>query len=139
MVGVGIGAGLISLIDARPANPTYTSHQVADAKSKVCAVYQEVHHAVGVNSARDKGTDPVQQLAVTATMRQAFLAGSLRLLTTLSDEPATPRDLAGAVHDLANVFQEVTVGYLDGKTNSELEPTLTAGDDATSRIERLCK
>ncbi|EUA44365.1 hypothetical protein I552_4138 [Mycobacterium xenopi 3993] len=72
-------------------------------------------------------------------MRQAFLAGSLRLLTTLSDEPATPRDLAGAVHDLANVFQEVTVGYLDGKTNSELEPTLTAGDDATSRIERLCK
>jgi hypothetical protein len=34
---------------AVPPTPTFSDQQVADAKSKVCAAYAEIHHAVDVN------------------------------------------------------------------------------------------
>jgi hypothetical protein len=143
VVGVAIGAGVMSLLDHKPAStapiPLYTDHQVADAKSKVCAAFEKVHQAVRRNFARDQGTDPMQQFAVTVSVEQALLAGSVYLTTTLADQPATPQDLATAVRKLVNVFQELTVDYLNGQGNPELEPTLRAGDDATSTIQGLCK
>ncbi|GFG75199.1 hypothetical protein MBOT_25640 [Mycobacterium botniense] len=81
----------------------------------------------------------MQQFAVTVSVEQALLAGSVYLTTTLADQPATPRDLATAVRKLVNVFQELTIDYLNGQGNPELEPTLRAGDDATSTIQGLCK
>lgn len=141
-VGIAIGAGVLLLFDGKSASvppaPSFSEQQVSDAKGKVCNAYDEVHKEIGTNSARDQGTDPTQQLAVTGTIRQAFLAGSVYLLTTLSEEPATPSGLATAVRKLAIAYQEVTIGYLNGKTNSELESTLRAGDEATLAIEGLC-
>ncbi|OBK42055.1 hypothetical protein AWC13_00320 [Mycobacterium kubicae] len=57
------------------------------------------------------------------------------------EEPATPSELAAAVKKLADTYQEMVIGYLDGLTNSdaELQPLLQTSDDATSTIERLCK
>jgi len=124
-----------------PPPPSYTSQQVADARTKVCAAYQKVHHALVLSSARNGGGDPAAVLGVATSGRQVLDAGSRYLITKLSDEPATPPELAAAIRNLANAYQELTVSYLDGLTNSaaELQPILQAADDATSKIERLCK
>jgi hypothetical protein len=75
-----------------------------------------------------------RQLAVTATIRQAFLAGSTYLLTTLSAQPVTPSELAKPLRQLAIAYQQVTIGYLNGKTNAEMEATLRAGDQAAHTV-----
>jgi hypothetical protein len=61
------------------------------------------------------------------------------LTTTLSDEPATPPDLAAAVRKLAELYQELTVRYLKGVDEAELESRRHAADDTVTSIERLCK
>jgi hypothetical protein len=122
-----------------PPAPTYSNQQVADAKAKVCAAFDKVHQAVRSNFARDQGTDPNQQLLVAVTGQEALLAGSVYLQTTLSEEPATPADLATAVGKLVDVFQSLTVDYLNGHGSPEVDPSLRAGDEATLAIQGLCK
>jgi hypothetical protein len=122
-----------------PPAPTYSNQQVADAKAKVCAAFDKVHQAVRGNFARDQGTDPNQQLLVAVTGQEALLAGSVYLQTTLSEEPATPADLATAVRKLIDVFQSLTVDYLNGHGSPEVDPSLRAGDEATLAIQGLCK
>jgi hypothetical protein len=122
-----------------PPAPTYSGQQVADAKTKVCAAFEKVHQAVRSNFARDQGTDPNQQLLVAVTGQQALLAGSVYLQTTLSEEPATPTDLAANVRKLIDVFQSLTVDYQNGHGSPEVDPSLRAGDQATIAIEGLCK
>ncbi|WP_139333177.1 hypothetical protein [Mycobacterium sp. SP-6446] len=139
-LGIAI-VGWFRPVPAKPAPPppTYTSQQVAEAKAKVCAAYAKVHSAVGVSMARDLGSDPTSQLAVATSARQALLAGSEYLITTLSEEPATAPDLATAIRKLASLFQQYTVDYLNGHTNADMESALRAGDDTTLTIEGLCK
>jgi hypothetical protein len=142
-IGIAVAAGFFYLHNIKsttksPSGATFSDQQVSNAKDQVCSVYEEVHKEITTNSARDQGTDPIQQLAVTATIRQAFLAGSTYLLTTLSEQPATPSELAKPVRQLAIAYQEVTIGYLNGKTNSDLEPTLRAGDAAAQTVQGLC-
>jgi hypothetical protein len=68
-------------------------------------------------------------------------AGSRYLITKLSEEQAVSPDLATAIRNLANAYQELAISYLDGLTNSdtELQPPLRAADDASAAIEQLCK
>lgn len=118
---------------------TYTSEQVDGAKDRVCAAYKSVHSAVGVNMGRDGGSDPTTQLAVATSARQALLAGSSYLLSTLAEQPATSSDLATAIRKLANLFQQYTIDYLNGRTNAQMESSLRVGDETTATIEDLCK
>jgi hypothetical protein len=122
-----------------PPTPTYTEQQVTDAKTSVCAAYGNVHQAVRVNFARDRGTDPALQLASAVNARQALVAGSQYLMTTLAEKPATPADLAQAVRTLAGTFQKLTVDYLAEVSESEVDSLRRASDDTTATIERLCK
>jgi hypothetical protein len=121
--------------------PSYTAQQVADAKTKVCAAYEKVHQALVLSSARNGGSDPTAILGVATSGRQVLDAGSRYLITKLSEEQAISAELATAVRNLANAYQELAIGYLDGLTNSdtELHPSLQAADDAVATIERLCK
>jgi len=121
--------------------PTYTDQQVNDAKASVCTAFQKVDHALDLAGARRGTDDPTSQLAVATNTRQVLDAGSRYLLTKLSDAPATPPDLATAVRNQANSFQELMIGYLDELTNSapEQQPALKASDEATDTIRRLCK
>ncbi|WP_139043282.1 hypothetical protein [Mycobacterium lentiflavum] len=126
-------------VQPKPPPPTYTSQQVADAKAKVCVAFEKVHDAVRGNFARDQGTDPNQKLLVAVTAQQALLAGSVHLQTTLSEEPATPSDLASAVRKLIDVFQSLTIDYLNGHGSPEVDPSLRGGDEATLAIQGICK
>ncbi|MBO0881551.1 MAG: hypothetical protein J2P17_14665 [Mycobacterium sp.] len=122
-----------------PPKPAYTNQQTGDAKASVCAAYQNVHQAVRLNFARDRGTDPATQLASAVNARQALVAGSQYLLTTLAEEPATPPDLAKAVRALANIFQKLTVDYLAEVSESEVDALRRASDETTLTIEGICK
>lgn len=139
-----LGVAIVGWYRPTPANkptaaPTYSTDQVADAKATVCAVYNDVHTAIGVSMARDGGTDPTAQLAVATSARQALVAGSEYLLTTLSEQPATAPDLAAAIRKLAILFQQYTIDYLNGRTNSQMESSLRVGDETTATIENHCK
>jgi hypothetical protein len=122
-----------------PPQPTYSDQQVADAKAKVCAEYQKVHSAIKASTGRDMGTDSIAQQVYGLTGRQALLAGSGYLRTVLSGEPATPNELATTIRKLTDLFQELTVDYLNSMPDSEIEPTVHAADEATLTVERLCK
>lgn len=142
---IGIAVGFVGWFRPAPHNnqpppkPTYTDQQIVSAKTSVCAAFETVHQAVVVTNHRDHGNDPTSILAAATSARQAFDAGSGYLITTLDDEPATPFDLAKAVRRLATVFQQLTVSYLAEVSDSELDPLLRAGDEATLTIQRLCK
>jgi len=138
-LGVAVVGWFRPLPPKAAAKPTYSSQQVADAKAAVCAAYDKVHSAIGVTMGRDGGNDSTSQLAVATSARQALLAGSIYLQTTLSEEPATAPDLAAAIRKLANLFQQYTIDYLNGRTNADMESSLREGDETTSTISGLCK
>ena len=144
-LGLAIGAWFRPLPGNKPpsaeAKPTFTNQQVADAKTSVCAAFKKTDRALDLSSARDGGNDPTATLAVATSVRQVLDFSSRYLHAKLAEEPATPPDLADAVRKLANSYQEVTMGYLAGLTNSDsdLQPSLHAGDEATFRIRGLCK
>ncbi len=120
---------------------SYNNQQIARAKSRVCDAFAKVDHASDVADARNGGGDPTLQLAVATGTRQVFDAGSRFLSTTLDDEPGTSPELAMAVRKQADSLQELTVGYLDGLPNSapDQQPALTAMNESTASIRRLCR
>jgi hypothetical protein len=90
-IGVAIGSWFRPVPTSKPApGPTYTSQEIADAKSKVCTAFGKVHTAIQLTGARDRGPDYATQLASAVNARQALVAGSQYLSTILNDTPATP-------------------------------------------------
>ncbi|AKN16914.1 hypothetical protein MHAE_01200 [Mycobacterium haemophilum DSM 44634] len=122
-----------------PPPPTYTDQQVADAKTKVCATYDKVHHAVLANTGRSGGSDPTATLAVAANARIALYDGGEYLVKTLTQEPATPADLAAATRALASAYQELAIGYLAEATDPEIESSFHAVETTGSKVSRMCK
>ncbi len=121
---------------ATPPAPSYSDQQVADAKSKVCAAYARVRHTAEMNANRTGGDDPTAQLAVAVNERQIFVAGSAYLLTTLSEEPATPGELASAVRKLTDLYQVIV---LNGLASDPSDPEKKTALGVVSTIEDLCK
>jgi hypothetical protein len=144
IAGVAIVGWLRPMQDHKPSAspaPTYTDQQVANAKANVCAAFEKVQHAVDLANTHVGSTDYATQLAAAALTHEALDAGSRYLLTKLTEEPATPPDLATAVRNGANADQEALIGYLNGLPASDpaMQPALNASDDATTTVRRLCK
>jgi hypothetical protein len=118
--------------------PAYTEQEAADAKASVCAAYQKVNHALGVANTRNGGTDPTAGLAVATSTRQVLDAGSRYLLSKLADQNATPPDLADAVRTLAAEYQELTIDYLADVSDSDMQSSFHAADQAKAKIEKIC-
>nr|WP_156770912.1 hypothetical protein [Mycobacterium gordonae] len=139
-IGIAVGAWFRPLPKNEPPRaPRYSSQEVAEAKGKVCAVFNNVHQAVRSNFAREQGNDPTQQLVVALAGQQALIAGSGSLQTTLSKEPATPSELASQVRSLIDVYQSLAIDYLNGRGSPEVDASLRAGDAATLAIQGICK
>jgi hypothetical protein len=121
---------------ATPTAPTFSDHQVADAKSKVCVAYAKIHRAVDINAPRNGGDDPMAQLTVAVNMRQVYVIGSALLLTTLVDEPATPGDLAATTSKVARLLQGLTLDGLTSNINAQENDVVNKTGET---IETLCK
>jgi len=138
-VGAAIAAWLRPVphnTSATPPAPVYSEQQVADAKAKVCAAFDKLWRVLQVNSTRTGGDDPTAQLVVAVNERQIYVSDSAYLLTTLSDQPAAPPELAAAVNQLAKLYQVVTLNFLASEAS---QPERTAADQAASTIQGLCK
>ena len=122
-----------------PPAPTYSNQQVADAKAKVCAAYEKVHHAVLANTGRSGGSDPALLLGVAANARIALYDGGDYLVKTLTAEPATPADLAGATRALASAYQELAVAYMTEATDPEIQSSFQAVETTGSKVSGMCK
>jgi hypothetical protein len=107
----------------------------------VCAAFDQVQHAVNLANTHVGSTDYATQLAAAALTHETLDAGNRYLLTKLTEEPATPPDLATAVRNDANADQEALIGYLNGLPTSDpaMQPALNASDEATATVRRLCK
>jgi ABC-type glycerol-3-phosphate transport system substrate-binding protein len=123
------------------SKPAYTDQQVANAKTNICAAFEKVHNAVDLAHTHVGSTDYNTQLTAAALTNLALDAGSRYLLTKLAEEPATPPDLATAVRNEANAEQEALIGYLNGlpASDPQMQPAVSASDDATATVRRLCK
>jgi hypothetical protein len=64
------------------------------------------------------------------------MTGSAYLLTNLSDEPATAKDLAAAVSKIARLYQVVTLDGLASDLSVQNQNTANA---IASTIQSLCK
>ena len=138
-LGVAIVGWFRPLPPKPPTAPTYTDQQVADAKTKVCAAYQKVRNAINASTARDRGTDPTAQLVFAINGQQAILTGSEYLRTTLSQQPATPGELAKPIRQLTDIYLELVVEYQNNLSDSEEAPTVHAADDTAVTVQNLCK
>jgi hypothetical protein len=126
---------------AAPA-PSYTDQQIGNAKASVCAAFEKIDHAVDLSDAeRANSSDRTAQLAAAALGRQVLDFGSRYLLAKLAEEPATPSELASAIRQQANAYQDLFIGYIDGVSNTDqvLKSTVTAATETTTKIQQLCK
>jgi hypothetical protein len=138
-VGAAIAAWLRPIPhepSAKPAAPSYSEQQVADAKLKVCAAYEKVLNATTVNASRTLGDDPNSQLLTAVNQRQVFVIGSAYYWKTLAEEPATPPDLAAAVDNLAHLYLTIN---LDGIVGDRNDAAHNAANEAGAKIQELCK
>jgi hypothetical protein len=141
--GIAIGAWFRPLPDSKapsaPPVPTYTDLQVGEAKADVCVAFDKAHHALIAAGGRNFGEDQVAKQVVAEGGWQALTTNSEYLLTTLTEQPATPPDLAQAVRKLAILYQILAVNYIADVSHSEQDSVLRNSDNATLVIERLCK
>jgi hypothetical protein len=142
-LGVAIGSWFRPMPDNKPppapSSPAFTEQQTAEAKAKVCATYDKVHQAVLNNTGRSGGTDPIALLGVAANARLALYDGGEYLLKILAEQPATPPELATAVRQLVNSYQQLAVNYMAEVSQSEIDSSLHAGDQPNATIYGICK
>jgi hypothetical protein len=121
-----------------PPKPAYTQQQIADAKAKVCAAVGKFNLAVSVGNSLPKSSDT---LVTDLNSRQIFDVFSRLFLATLTEEPATPADLATAVREQASALEEAVIAYQDGHSISdpEMRPILDASSAASDKTQQLCK
>jgi hypothetical protein len=105
----------------------------------VCATYEKVHQAVLTNTGRSGGTDPIALLGVAANARLALYDGGQYLLKALAERPATPPELATAVRQLVDSYQQLAVNYMAEVSQSEIDSSLHAGDQPNATIYDICK
>lgn len=122
-----------------PSAPTYSDQQTVEAKTKVCAAYEKVHHAVLANTGRSGGSDPALLLGVAANARLALYDGGEYLTKTLTQEPATPADLAGATRALANAYQELAIAYMAEASDPEIQSAFQTVENTGSKVSGMCK
>ena len=125
------------LAPPRPT-PTFSTPQVADAKAKVCAACDRIHHAVLRNTGRNGGTDPASVLGLAANARIALYDGGQYLTKILAQQPATPADLATAVRALVDAYQELAVDYMAEANDTEIQTSFQTLENAGSKVSGMC-
>lgn len=145
---IALGVGLVGWFrpvphaNQPPPKPTYTAQQIASAKTEICTAFAQVNHGIDLADTESAtSSDRAAKVAAVALTRQALDFGSRYLLAKVTEEPATPAELASAVRQQAKALEELLVGYINGASSSDqsLEPAQKASDEAADKIRQLCK
>jgi hypothetical protein len=123
------------------STPTYSDQQTKDAKKHICETFMVVDRAV-VRNSRLKNPDnggPIGALSVATAARLAFYGGGAYLKDRVSQEPATPPDLAKSVNAMASNLEELAIGYLAGAAEFTQDELRQALDDKIKATVEICK
>jgi hypothetical protein len=121
--------------------PTYTDQQTKDAKKHICETFMLVDRAV-VRNSRLKNPDnggPIGALSVATAARLAFYGGGSYLRDRVSQEPATPPELAKSVNGMASNLEELAIGYLAGAAEFTQDELRQGLDDKIKTTVEICK
>lgn len=121
-----------------PAPKTYSAQEVADAEKAVCEAFAQTETALDTNNRRAAGNS-ADDLAVIANTRIAIHAASTLLSLTLNNEPATPKELASRVADLARQYQSMLLDQISEKDTGELNSQYHTTDLLVARVSQACK
>lgn len=137
---IALTLAIVQWIDppSHGSSPAFSSQQVKDAKTSVCAAYMTVHRAVITNTNLESSPDD-GPLAVATSARLALYGGGAYLQERLSSQPATPDNLTKAVTSMAATLEDLGINYLADApafTQDRLRQTL---DGQMSDVEQLCK
>jgi hypothetical protein len=121
--------------------PTYSDQQTKDAKKHICETFRIVDHEVVRNSRLKNPPDggPIGALSVATAARLAFYTGGAFLRDRVSQEPATPPDLAKSVNAMASNLEELAVGYLAGAAEFAQDALRQSLDDKIKATIEMCK
>jgi hypothetical protein len=138
--GVAVGGWFYPHKSASSA-PTYTDQQTKDAKKHICETFMVVDRAVVRNSRLKNPPDggPIGALSVATAARLAFYDGGAFLRDRVSQEPATPADLAKSVNAMASNLEELAIGYLAGAADFTQDELRQALDDKIKATVEICK
>lgn len=117
--------------------PQYREQEVADARKAVCEAFKTSFLAIKV-SAGKQSDDPNQQFMIATNARLAFQAASAHLYQVISENPATPPDLARNVRDLASAFEDLVLARLAEKPQPEVDPIEKHMDAVDGAIRKVC-
>ncbi|HWF70133.1 MAG TPA: hypothetical protein VG187_11300 [Mycobacterium sp.] len=121
--------------------PTYTDQQTKEAKKHICETFMLVDHEVVRNSRLKNLPDggPIGALSVATAARLAFYSGGAFLRDRVSQEPATPPNLAKSVNSMASTLQELAIGYLAGSPEFAQDELRQSLDDKIKATIEMCK
>ncbi len=120
---------------------TYSDQQTKDAKKKICETFMLVDRAV-VRNSKLKNPDnggPIGALSVATAARFAFYGGGAYLRDQVSQQPATPADLAKSVNGLASDLEAFAIGYLAGAAEFTQDEVRQSLDDKIKATVEICK
>jgi hypothetical protein len=131
-----------TLYRAEYSKPSYSDTQRAEAKGRVCTAMDLVRRGVSLNTNLQPAGGPgdvTGSMAVAANARVSLYDGGQFLLAKL--DPATPSDLAEAVHTFANNLMDIGAAATAGAQNSDPEQAarLKDADAVNATITELCK
>lgn len=123
---------------APDASPAYTQEQVADAKKAVCEAFDLGQRALKVTGSKT-GTNPSDDFIVAVNSRVAVQSISDHLQTTVSQQPATPPNLADFATELSGIYRRLLLQLLADRTTQELSGLYGDLDASTSRVQQACQ
>jgi hypothetical protein len=123
------------------AAPTYTDQQQKDSEKHICETFRIVDRAVVRNShlKNPENGGPIGALSVATAQRFAFYGGGAFLRDRLTQEPATPTDLANPANAMATQLEELSIGYLAGAQDFAQDELRQGLDDKIKAIVEICK
>ena len=134
-------AGWALLRSGSGSEQDYSDSQPAEAKTKICAVFDVVRRGVNRNTSLSVpgGTDDIAgTLAVAANARISLYSGGLYLLDRL--DPATPTELADEIRGFANLLTDIGAAATAGAMDSDPDQAarLRDADAANTKLGELC-
>jgi hypothetical protein len=121
--------------------PTYSDQQTKDAKKHICEAFGIVERAV-VKSSHLKNPEnggPIGALSIATARNFAFYSGGAFLRDQVSQNPATPPDLAKSVNDLGTSLEELSIGALSGASQFAQDQLGHSADDRIKASIEICK
>jgi hypothetical protein len=123
------------------STPTYTDQQQKDAKKQICETFKLVEIAVVKNSRLKNPPDggPIGGLSIATARHFAFYGGGAYLRDQVSQNPATPPDLAKSVNALATNLEELSISSLAGAAQFTQDELGHSADDKIKATIEICK